>query len=67
MSSGLYSIDKLDDDNYDSWIVQMRAVLVHCDLWSYVSGTTAEPDENDGAGVLTWKAKDEKALATILL
>lgn len=63
MSSGLYSIEKLDDGNYDAWKVQMRSVLVHCELWTYVS----TPTRPDGISEDIWNAKDEKALATITL
>lgn len=65
MSSGLYQIEKLDDDNYDGWKVHMKSVLIHSELWTYVSGTTAMPEAV--ANQAPWKAKDEKALATILL
>lgn len=63
MSSGLYSIEKLDDGNYDAWKVQMRSVLVHCELWTYVSTQTRPSDVTESV----WNAKDEKALATITL
>lgn len=68
-SGGLYSIDKLDDDNYDGWKVQMRSVLVHCDLWSYVSGAIVKPEAGatTGLAVADWNSKDGKALATVLL
>lgn len=66
MSSGLYQIEKLDDENYDGWAVQMRSVLVHCELWQYVSGAIVKPTGNADA-TAAWSAKDEKALATILL
>lgn len=68
--SGLYQIDKLDDDNYDCWKVQMQSILVHCELWSYVSGDSREPAVAVGAAedeVFKWKLKDGKALATMLL
>lgn len=65
MSSGLYQIDKLDSENYDGWKIQMRSVLIHCDLWGYVSGTHVVP--TDGNALTTYTSKDQKALATIVL
>lgn len=67
MSSGLYQIEKLDDDNYDSWAIQMRSVLIHCDLWAYVSGTIEKPPADRVDTVAAWTVKDEKALATLTL
>lgn len=65
MSSALYQIEKLDDTNYDGWKVLMKSVLVHCDLWEYVSGDKEVPKE--AAALAAWKLKDEKALATLIL
>lgn len=68
MSSGLYHIDKLDDSNYEGWRIQMKSVLIHSELWSYVSGAKPRPDDGAAADVLdAWIVKDEKALATIVL
>lgn len=67
MSSGLYQIEKLDENNYDAWKVQMRSVLVHCELWQYASNTAPRPAATEADALATWITKDEKALATILL
>lgn len=67
MSSGLYQIEKLDETNYDGWSIQMRSVLIHSEIWSYVSGDLPRPDDNAGALLKAWKSKDEKALASIVL
>ena len=61
--SQLSSIDKLNGDNYGTWCVQMKCLLITLDLWSTLE--TACPQE-EPAKVL-WKSKDAKALATILL
>lgn len=63
MSSSLYAIEKLDENNYDEWRIQMQSVVVHCDLWPYVSGGKEKPTE--AARLTEWVAKDQKALATI--
>lgn len=67
MSSGLYQIEKLDDNNYDGWKVQMRSVLVHSELWKYVLKETQRPAATQAEELETWNTKDAKALATILL
>lgn len=64
MASSLYQIERLDEKNYDSWKLQIKSVLIHSELWSYVSGAEVKPDNGSAA---TWSNKDEKALATILL
>jgi len=59
--SGLYQIDKLEDNNYDSWSTQMLSVLVHFGLWSLTSGEFTATNAPEGSiGVLK-----TKALATI--
>lgn len=65
--SSLYSIEKLDENNYSSWAIQMKSILVHLELWSIVSGklvlsNTATPEQS-----AAFDAKDEKALASIML
>lgn len=70
MSSGswLYQIEKLCDGNYDARAIQMRSVLIHSGLWTYVSGETMAPEPTEPAASITeWQRKDEKALATIIL
>ncbi|XP_075157807.1 uncharacterized protein LOC142231072 [Haematobia irritans] len=62
--SSLYQIDKLDGDNYDTWVIQMRSVLIHNGQWKIVSGAVKEGDAADKPAFLT---EDEKALATICL
>lgn len=59
----MYNIEKLNDTNYDSWSFTMKAVLVHQECWNIVSGGTPKPETSDEA----WKAKDEKAMASIVL
>ena len=63
MASGLYAIEKLDEQNYASWCVQMRSVLIHTDLWKVVSGKL----ERTTANATEWESIDEKALATMVL
>lgn len=67
MGSSLYQIEKLDDDNFDGWKVQMKSVLIHSELWSYVNETVIKPEETKAVELASYNAKNEKALATILL
>lgn len=60
---GIQSIEKLTEDNYESWKILMRSVLVCNDLWGYVNGTMIKTDENTAV----WTEKDQKALALIVL
>jgi len=34
------NIEKLKEDNYELWKIQMKSVLVFNDLWPYVDGTS---------------------------
>ena len=59
-------IEKLNSENYGSWSVQMKSLLVTLDYWApcetpvLSAGSTAEEKAN-------FKIKDSKALATIIL
>lgn len=60
---GIQSIEKLTEENYESWKIQMRSVLVCNDMWDYVNGTIPRTAENTAV----WTVKDQKALALIVL
>ena len=62
-ASGLASIEKLNEQNYDLWKVQMKSVLVFNDMWSVVDGSELKPQENAS----DWTKKDAKASALINL
>lgn len=61
--NGFGSIEKLTEDNYELWKVQMKSVLVYNDLWQYVVGSGEIIEENKPE----WVRKDQKALALINL
>lgn len=67
--NSLFNIEKLNEQNYESWRLQMRSVLVHQELWLVVSGTWKLPkqSEKNAEQIIQWQSKDEKALATIML
>lgn len=61
MSSAISNIEKLSGDNYATWCIQLKSLLITLDLWNTV--VEACPKENPSS----WKATDAKALATITL
>ncbi|XP_071653831.1 uncharacterized protein [Temnothorax longispinosus] len=63
-STGTQHIEKLTADNYETWRLQMRSVLVYNGLWGHVSGSVVKPVEE--AKLVTWTIEDEKALALIV-
>lgn len=63
----LYNIDKFDGNNYDGWKIHMKSVLIHCELWQYVSGSLVKGETDTAAVRAEWDAKDAKALASITL
>ena len=38
MASGAVRIEALGKDNFDTWKLQMEAVLIKGDAWNYVNG-----------------------------
>jgi len=46
-ASTINNLEKLTEDNFDSWKLQMKSVLVYNELWGYVNGTKMKRDEND--------------------
>ena len=55
MSSGAsLSIEKLNKENYDTWKLQMEAILIKDDLWEYANASL-------------WNKKDGKTRANIVL
>lgn len=58
-------IEKLSCENFSSWSVQMKSLLISLDYWSVIESAHpvgAKPEE-----YAAWKSIDNKALATILL
>lgn len=57
-------IDPLNANNYDSWKLHIRAILIKADLWSYASGAKPCPTGESDA---KWKEFDQKACADMTL
>ena len=44
MASSTVRIEMLNKENFDTWKIQMEALLVKNDAWSYVSGEAVKPE-----------------------
>lgn len=59
-------IQPLERDNYDTWKVQVKALLTKGDAWGYVSGEIQRPAEGEAA-ILQWRNNDAKAMSDLIL
>lgn len=68
-SSSTVRIEALGRENYDTWKLQVRALLVKNDAWGYVSGTITkpEPTTDNAEAIAEWNSKDEKAKSDLIL
>lgn len=69
---GYARIELLTKDNFDTWKLQVRAVLVKNDAWGYVNGTKIKPSTNEAdaatmAAAAAWDAADSKAHSELIL
>src|SRR5277367_5281162 len=61
-------VEKLAKNNYETWKIQMKMVLLQQNLWAYVDGTKARPEAEDRENnQAKWEEKDGKTLASIIL
>ena len=65
-------VEILDKHKYDTWRIQMQAILIKNNAWPYVSGETPEPalipnDAVSSAIKASWKVADQKAKSDIIL
>ena len=64
-------IELLRRDNYETWVIQMKAVLIKNDAWKYVSGKAPKPELKDDDEtkelIEQWELEDEKAKADLIL
>ncbi|UYV62601.1 hypothetical protein LAZ67_2001282 [Cordylochernes scorpioides] len=63
--SSLYQIEKLISENYETWKMQMKMILIHSELWDYANSIRIKPETEVESA--EWEKKDQKALATIVL
>lgn len=73
MDAGKIFIERLNNVNYETWSFRVKMLLINSDLWDHVSTICPEPVTGSGsaitnqAAITTWKSKDAKALANIVL
>lgn len=64
-------IEPLKKNNFDTWKLQMKAILVKNKLWGYVDGTIKETvlnaDRGNAQDASLWKTNDSNALSDIIL
>lgn len=70
-------IECLSKDNYDTWCMQIEALMIKNELWEYVTGEKPMPMVASGADeaalalhqqrLLAWKQSDRKARADLIL
>ncbi|XP_046805875.1 uncharacterized protein LOC124419653 [Lucilia cuprina] len=65
MSNSSFQIDKLHAENYASWSIQMRSLLITQDYWDVIETPLSETATIQEKSA--WKVKDNKALALITL
>ena len=61
------SMDPLDGNNYPTWKVQMRMVLMKLGVWRIVEGTEVPPGDDEIVALRKYNDRKDKALATIVL
>lgn len=71
-SSNIARIELLNKDNFDTWVIQMEAILTKSDAWSYVSGEIVKPQIVQGsaaseAAARAWEIEDKTAKSDIIL
>lgn len=59
-------IKLLTKENYETWKIQVEALLTRNGTWSYVSGETAKPNAA-GDDLNKWKAEDKLAKSDLIL
>lgn len=69
MNSNVIKIELLHKDNYEIWKLHMEALLIKSDLWQYVSGELAKPQNTTEAPNADekWIKCDRKAKADLIL
>ncbi|UYV77314.1 hypothetical protein LAZ67_15000474 [Cordylochernes scorpioides] len=61
----LFQIEKLNSENYETWKMQMKMILIHSELWEYANSIRIKPETEVESN--EWEKNDQKALATIVL
>lgn len=59
-------IEPLNKDNFDTWKIQVEALLIKNDAWKYVSGKCVKPNSPNDS-ILEWESADAKAKSDLIL
>lgn len=73
--AGSTRMEMLNGSNYDTWRIQVQAILIKNDAWPYVCGKKVKPEiTGEGADLVAsqaaydnWELADSKARADIIL
>lgn len=65
-------IELLNKDNYETWRIQMQAILIKNEAWKNVNGQNPKPtpvanNTQNEESIRKWEVEDEKARADIIL
>ncbi|UYV83815.1 hypothetical protein LAZ67_X000249 [Cordylochernes scorpioides] len=58
--SSLYQIEKLNSENFETWKMQMKMILIHSELWEYANSIRIKPETEIESA--EWEKNDQKAL-----
>ncbi|KAF7831524.1 Retrovirus-related Pol polyprotein from transposon TNT 1-94 [Senna tora] len=61
MGSSVNGMEKLNNNNYNTWCTRMRFYLLSQDLWSLVGGEETQPP-TEGEDLKKWKVRAGKAM-----
>lgn len=72
MASSFVRIELLNKENFDTWKIQMKALLIKNDAWNYVNGNIVKPElvagnQESATEVRRWETADQKAKSDIIL
>jgi len=66
MSLANVRIELMNKDNFDTWKIQVKALLVKNDEWGYVAGTINRPTKS-ALVLAAWNTADSKVMSDLIL
>lgn len=60
-------VEKLNGTHYGMWKIKIEMLLIRNDCFSVINGTYPDPGPGDPVLQGTWKVKDDKARADLIL
>lgn len=67
MSQTSVKIPPLKKENYDTWKIHVKALLIKNDAWGYMRTKTNVATGTNAAEITAWQVADEKAMADVIL